>query len=85
MQFHRTLGVAEGLTMNPLEISPQLSFRKELTLRQVREMSDREDWADLTDFAEMLVCAWIQQCVVSDWLAGEAGVALAAETDGFLE
>mgnify|MGYP001158240292 FL=1 len=81
-RFHCITGVAEGVALNPLEISPQLLFRKELTLRQVRQMFEREEWDELKDTAEILVCAWIQQCVVSDWLASEAGETLVSDTDG---
>ena len=69
--------------MNPLTISPHLLFRKELTLRQVRRMSEKEEWDELTDIAEILVNAWIQQCVVTDWLASEAGEVLVSDPDGF--
>jgi hypothetical protein len=45
-------------------------------------MFEREEWDELKDTAEILVCAWIQQCVVSDWLASEAGETLVSDTDG---
>tara|TARA_Y100000361_G_scaffold95912_1_gene85882 strand:+ start:213 stop:428 length:216 start_codon:yes stop_codon:yes gene_type:complete len=69
--------------VQPIETSMELELRKELTLRKIQELYEAGEWDELTELSEILVSAWIQQCVVSDWLASEAGVALATKPNEF--
>ena len=71
------------MPVQPIETSMELELRKELTLRKIQELYEAGEWDELTELSEILVSAWIQQCVVSDWLASEAGVALATKPNEF--
>jgi hypothetical protein len=66
-----------------IKTSIELELRKEITLRKIQELYEAGEWDELTELSEILVSAWIQQCVVSDWLASEAGVALATKPNEF--
>jgi hypothetical protein len=66
-----------------IKASIELELRKEITLRKIQELYEAGEWDELTELSEILVSAWIQQCVVSDWLASEAGVALATKPNEF--
>ena len=67
------------MPVQQIKTSIELELRKEITLRKIQELYEAGEWDELTELSEILVSAWIQQCVVSDWLASEAGVALATK------
>lgn len=71
------------MPVQQIQTSIELELRKEITLRKIHELYEAGEWDELTELSEILVSAWIQQCVVSDWLASEAGVALATKPNEF--
>ena len=71
------------MSVQQIKTSIELELRKEITLRKIQELYEAGEWDELTELSEILVSAWIQQCVVSDWLASEAGLALAAKPNEF--
>ena len=71
------------MPVQQIKASIELELRKEITLRKIQELYEAGEWDELTELSEILVSAWIQQCVVSDWLASEAGVALATKPNEF--
>ncbi len=71
------------MPVQQIQTSMELELRREITLRKIQELYDTGQWDELTELSEILVSAWIQQCVVSDWLASEAGVALATKPNEF--
>ena len=71
------------MPVQQIKTSIELELRKEITLRKSQVLYEAAVGEDLTELSEILVSAWIQQCVVSDWLASEAGVALATKPNEF--